>query len=683
MSLGQKKFNHLQFQLAKRNIVCDVQAVPLGGRLQHFEKAWSSLRDPYAHRIVKEGYDIPMEAHAALNRRPASVRKNSEGSIYRGPLERDLELELKEMLSQNIIERIKGPQKGVIRLMPLRKKDGGIRVIVDPAEINQVLPDTDTSMKMEGPESVKDLLMESDLLIRIDLKSAFYNIPISEELAQRLCFRTPEGWRRLRALPQGLRTSPKLFTRLTRPLMLQFRKAFPFVTLVDYIDDILLAYRGRRMLLEARDWLLTRLKELGWVVNLVKSSLIPSRRLIFLGHLWDTQRLIVSLPAKRRRQYAKEWLLLYNEAQKEGQLPIRKLARIVGQIDSLRLMHRSQALQSRWLRIAQATAVRREGLRAWKRGKMALLDRDALDELKYWAQPELWVPAASDTLKYVPPRRIHVIIADASPWGIGCMWRNPDGVSKVCSMRFNSSELVLTHNVQEALAPLLSYRKYRSLIEAGATIKIVSDNIATVAAIRKQGSMCVGISQQILALLKEAASAEHIIIAEFRPGEAIKEVDVLSRKGASIGDLEIDYRVIQEARRRWGPLQLDLFATRHSTKCRQFVSWIDEPEAIAADAMSLDWGRLFTVFGGIWANPPWRLMRKVLRKLKESRCRMVVCLPVHRSKAWWSLAMSMQLDFFEVTSHQRYPVLFQRIEGKKHPKSLPRAGLRIALLGSI
>ena len=58
-----------------------------------------------------------------------------------------------------------------------------------------------------------------------------------------------------------------------------------------------------------------------------------------------------------------------------------------------------------------------------------------------------------------------------------------------------------------------------------------------------------------------------------------------------------------------GPLEIDQFATRFSTRLPRFVSWRPDPMAETTDAFLQDW----STFTG-YAHTPWGLISRVLFK---------------------------------------------------------------------
>ncbi|XP_011859353.1 PREDICTED: uncharacterized protein LOC105556850 [Vollenhovia emeryi] len=70
-----------------------------------------------------------------------------------------------------------------------------------------------------------------------------------------------------------------------------------------------------------------------------------------------------------------------------------------------------------------------------------------------------------------------------------------------------------------------------------------------------------------------------------------------------------DY-AFRRAAERFGHPEIDLFATRNNTKCKKFLAWRNDPEALAIDAFTVNWHSQ----GLFWAFPPFALILKVLKK---------------------------------------------------------------------
>ena len=76
-------------------------------------------------------------------------------------------------------------------------------------------------------------------------------------------------------------------------------------------------------------------------------------------------------------------------------------------------------------------------------------------------------------------------------------------------------------------------------------------------------------------------------------------------------------------------LTVDLFATPWTTAAPFFVTK-------EMDAFSFDWGQLLLSEAQcLWANPPFALLSKVVAKLQEDRCRVMLVTPQREDKPWW------------------------------------------------
>ena len=64
---------------------------------------------------------------------------------------------------------------------------------------------------------------------------------------------------------------------------------------------------------------------------------------------------------------------------------------------------------------------------------------------------------------------------------------------------------------------------------------------------------------------------------------------------------------------------LDLFASRLNYQLPRYVSWIPDPNAVGADAFTLDWGTQYN-----YAFPPFSLIPEVVQKLEEDQAEIVM-----------------------------------------------------------
>lgn len=185
---------------------------------------------------------------------------------------------LSEMEEQEIIR--KSYSEWASPLVLVWKKTGDLRVCVDYRWLNT--------------RTVKDahpLLHQADCLAALggnaffsamDLTSGFYNIIMSEEDRKFTAFTTPMGLYEFNRWPQGLCNSPASFMRL----MTNIFGDQNFLTLLCYLDDLLVYAPNEEEAIKRLELVLTRLRAHGLKLAPKKCHFLR-RTVKFLGHIID------------------------------------------------------------------------------------------------------------------------------------------------------------------------------------------------------------------------------------------------------------------------------------------------------------------------------------------------------------------------------------------------------------
>ena len=126
-----------------------------------------------------------------------------------------------------------------------------------------------------------------------------FHIPIHSRHRKFLPFQVLGKVFQFRALPFGLKTAPRLFTKVASQLKKMGSRLG--IRVHQYIDEWL-----NRALSEAQASLTTQLllnliEELGWIVNLAKSELVPTQVFKFLSYQFNLARGLV-FPMEKRFQ---------------------------------------------------------------------------------------------------------------------------------------------------------------------------------------------------------------------------------------------------------------------------------------------------------------------------------------------------------------------------------------------
>ena len=116
------------------------------------------------------------------------------------------------------------------------KKDGRFRMILNLQGLNDKI--VYHHFKMTTLQSAIKLITPNCFMATIDWKDAYYCVPISDLHKKYLRFHFDGVLYEFQALPNGLASGPRIFTKITKPIFSTLRKRGH--TNSPYIDDVLL-----------------------------------------------------------------------------------------------------------------------------------------------------------------------------------------------------------------------------------------------------------------------------------------------------------------------------------------------------------------------------------------------------------------------------------------------------------
>ena len=146
---------------------------------------------------------------------------------------------------------------------------------------------------METPASIRASIQPLHWGVSLDLSDAYFHVPIHPSCRKYLRFCHNQEVFQFRALPFGLATAPRVFTKLMVVVGAYLR--LQGSVLLQYFDDWLLHQLNRRNLRQDLEFAWTKLQSLGLLLNEKKSDLVPSQDFIFVGmnFLTDVNRIRV------------------------------------------------------------------------------------------------------------------------------------------------------------------------------------------------------------------------------------------------------------------------------------------------------------------------------------------------------------------------------------------------------
>ena len=118
------------------------------------------------------------------------------------------------------------------------------------------------------------------------------------------------------------------------------------------------------------------------------------------------------------------------------------------------------------------------------------------------------------------------------------------------------------------------------------------------------------------------------------PGCLNVMADLLSRSNqVQSTEWSLHLQVFKQICQKWFTPHVDLFATHLNHKLPLYVSSVPDPKAWDIDALNINWTSLTA-----YAYPPTALLHKVIQKIKQCHCLIIVIAPGWPGMPWfWDL----------------------------------------------
>ena len=227
------------------------------------------------------------------------------------------------MLGKGIIEQT-GYDEGqfVLNVFLRPKQNGEFRLILDLTDFNKSV--VYEHFKMTSLQTAIDSLRPGAWMGSVDLKDAYYSVPVAESDRKFLKLAWNGNLYQFRVIPNGLSCAPRVFTKIMKPIFATLAEegyeCFP------YIDDSFIISDSKEKCQEAIFELCRQMDRLGFVVHEGKSSLEPSQELVFLGFWLDSNSMTISLTEAKRAKFERAAAELVEKSEAR----IREVAGLVG-----------------------------------------------------------------------------------------------------------------------------------------------------------------------------------------------------------------------------------------------------------------------------------------------------------------------------------------------------------------
>lgn len=585
----------------------------VGGRLKYFAVAWSCITDdPWVLESITNGLRLEFECFPPISDIPKTIPMSQQ-------MEAVCESEIRDLLDKKAVTEISfGSHRFVCSFFSIPKKNGGFRPIVNLKNLNKFL--IYHHFKMESLETVKQILRKGDWIVKLDLKDAYTTVPMYEGHQDFLCFLWKTKMFRFSCLPFGLSSAPRCFTKIMRVVVTFLRRRG--IRLIIYLDDFLIMNVSRDKLLEDINIVLVTLKALGFLINLSKSVLTPSKRLEYLGVMLDTESLQFSLPVEKVLNVK----LLCSKALSRDKINLRQLASLLGNFNWAII---SIPFAQAHYRSLQQIYISESKRNHYNLNAFCRLSSEARHELIWWLNNIDFVNG-----KRCCPKDPDLLIcsdASLSGWGACCDDVNTRGP-------WTSSESDYHINQLELLAAFYALRSFADHAR-NIAIRVCLDNATAVSYINK----CGGTKSRSLTILARLVSSwcetRNISVeAVYIPGVTNTIADAESRAGLDASDWKLSLDSFDSIQSLWS-IDTDLFASSWNAQLPKFVSWRPQPAAWRINAFSMSWSDIHG-----YAFPPFSMIPRCLEKVRKEASDLILIAPIWAGQHWFPSLMEMSTD---------------------------------------
>nr|XP_041633522.1 uncharacterized protein K02A2.6-like [Drosophila kikkawai] len=246
-------------------------------------------------------------------------------------LESKITDKLEEALSLDIIEPVLGPSAWISPIVIAFKDDGDIRVCLDMRRANKAIQRE--NYPLPTFETFMTKLKGAKYFSRLDLKSAYHQLELTESSREITTFITHRGLFRYKRLMFGVNSAPEIFQRLMEEMLA------PCQNSLNYIDDVIIFGSN----IEEHDKSLAKVKEIFQANNVAlneKKCAFRVQKLKFLGHILSDKgievdpekvKVITSFRAPKNKEEVRSFLGLVTYIGKfvsdlaDNTEPLRKL----------------------------------------------------------------------------------------------------------------------------------------------------------------------------------------------------------------------------------------------------------------------------------------------------------------------------------------------------------------------
>ena len=584
-----------------------------GGQLAHFFDKWKEITSDSEVLNCVKGQFIDFSTQPTRNLGPKRKTFNISDSLV-------IEAEIQKLLDKGVIVPTQHERGEYISpIFVANKKDGSYRMILNLKRFNQHVEYQ--HFKMDSVWTAIRLITPNCYMASIDLKDAYYSVPIAKPHQKYLKFEWNNMLYKFTCFPNGLAFCPRKFTKLMKPVFATLRQLGHLSS--GYIDDSWLMGPVWDDCAKNVIDTVKLLDTLGFVVHPEKSVFIPTQKLVFLGFILDSVSMMVYLTPEKALKLKQAAMDLFNCKNPT----IREVAKVLGLIVSSFPGVAYGPLHYRYLERDKTTALKTS---KWNFDAKMCLSSQAKEELMWWIDS---IESASN-----PITRGDVDITITSDalkqgWGAATSDSSTGGL-------WTAEEATEHINFLEMLAVLFALKSFRTLTH-GKHVKVMVDNTTTESTINQMGTSHSPKLNKLTRDIWDWCIEQHIWLTMARiPGCDNVEADKESRTFRRCTEWCLKKTLFTNACAKLSVTpDIDLFASRINYQITPYVSYRADPAALAINAFHMSWQHhLFYAF------PPFSLITRVLQKIQEEKATGLLLVPKWPTQPWWPKLMQMLIQ---------------------------------------
>ena len=181
------------------------------GQVRHHLPFWESLtNDPVILDAIKH-YHIEFEAeYPTQTVQPTNIYFSAAEIMI-------IDAEIAQLVNKEVLQVTNRVPDGFISNIFIRpKKDGGFRMILNQKPLNTFVDYH--HFKMDTFRTALKLIRPGCFMASVDLKDAYYSIPLAEEDRKLLMFQGKGKYYQFTRLRNGLSSAPRTFTKILKPV---------------------------------------------------------------------------------------------------------------------------------------------------------------------------------------------------------------------------------------------------------------------------------------------------------------------------------------------------------------------------------------------------------------------------------------------------------------------------------